>query len=178
MLHRGRVVLQLDKTVVQCKAVSFKGAEFTLGSQVHVHTSVNYFNESGPFVHDAAVTWIERVSTAGFSVCALKAGRNDRLTPDSGLTFVDYIACQGAPTGSMAGEVNITQWWEGTTCKIVDIPKVSIYIPQSSTKCSLHKLWILDFYLPCFHGPRASRLGHKRKEKTRSITCRTDLALG
>ena len=28
------------------------------------------------------------------------------------------------------------------------------------------------FFLPCFHGPRASRLGHKRKEKTRSITCR------
>ena len=24
------------------------------------------------------------------------------------------------------------------------------------------------FFLPCFHGPRASRLGHKRKEKTRS----------
>ena len=34
------------------------------------------------------------------------------------------------------------------------------------------------FFLPCFHGPRASRLGHKRKEKTRSITCRTELALG
>ena len=34
------------------------------------------------------------------------------------------------------------------------------------------------FFLPCFHGSRASRLGHKRKEKTRSITCRTDLALG
>ena len=32
------------------------------------------------------------------------------------------------------------------------------------------------FFLPCFHGPRASRLGHKRKEKTRSITCRTDRA--
>ena len=34
------------------------------------------------------------------------------------------------------------------------------------------------FFLPCFHGPRASRLGHQRKEKTRSITCRTDLTLG
>ena len=34
------------------------------------------------------------------------------------------------------------------------------------------------FFLPCFHGPRASHLGHKRKEKTRSITYRTDLALG
>ena len=34
------------------------------------------------------------------------------------------------------------------------------------------------FFLPCFHGPRASRLGHKRKEKTRSITCRTDSIMG
>ena len=34
------------------------------------------------------------------------------------------------------------------------------------------------FSLHCFHGPRASRLGHKWKEKTQSITCRTDLALG
>lgn len=124
MLHRGRVTLQLDKTEVQCKPVAFKGAEFNLGGFIHILTSINYFNETGPFVHDAAVTWVEEVSTDGFSVCALKTGRNDRLTPDSGLTFVDYIACQGTPPGSMAGEVNITQWWEGTTCKIVDIPKV------------------------------------------------------
>ena len=27
----------------------------------------------------------------------------------------------------------------------------------------------LRFFLPCFHGLRASRLGHKRKEKPRSI---------
>ena len=32
------------------------------------------------------------------------------------------------------------------------------------------------FFLPCFHSPRASRLGHNRKGKTRSITCRTDRA--
>ena len=32
------------------------------------------------------------------------------------------------------------------------------------------------FFLPCFHGSRASRLGHKRKGKPRSITCRTDRA--
>ena len=27
------------------------------------------------------------------------------------------------------------------------------------------------FFLPCFHGPRVSHLGHKREEKTRFITC-------
>ena len=33
------------------------------------------------------------------------------------------------------------------------------------------------FFLPCFHGPRASRLSHTRKEKTWCITCRTGLAI-
>ena len=33
----------------------------------------------------------------------------------------------------------------------------------------------LRFFLPCFHGPRASHVGHKRKEKTWSITCRRAL---
>ena len=32
-------------------------------------------------------------------------------------------------------------------------------------------------FLYCFHGLRVSRLGHTRKKKFRSITCRTDLAL-
>ena len=32
-------------------------------------------------------------------------------------------------------------------------------------------------FLPCFDGSCALRLGHKRKEKTGSITCRTDLTL-
>ena len=32
------------------------------------------------------------------------------------------------------------------------------------------------FFFPCFHDPRASCLGYKRKEKTRSITCRTERA--
>ena len=32
------------------------------------------------------------------------------------------------------------------------------------------------FFLPCFDGPGASRLGHKRKENSRSITCRMDRA--
>ena len=34
-----------------------------------------------------------------------------------------------------------------------------------------------SFFLPCFHSPCSSCLGHKRKGKTRSITCCMDLAL-
>ena len=36
------------------------------------------------------------------------------------------------------------------------------------------KLWIVVFSFLVFMARRASRLGHKRKEKTRSITCRTE----
>lgn len=76
-------------------------------------------------MHDAAVSWAESVSTKGFTVCALKVGRNDRKTPDSGLTFVDYFMFQGSPTGSVSGRAKISDWWEGTTCKKVHLPLVS-----------------------------------------------------
>jgi len=70
------------------------------------------------------VTWTEKINSTSFSVCALKAGRGDRPTPDRGLTFVDYIAYQGAPREAVAGEEKISDWWDGTTCKKVDFPQV------------------------------------------------------
>ena len=57
-------------------------------------------------------------------------------------------------------------------------PCYIINILLASFARSVRQVMDPRFFLPCFHGPRASRLGHKRKEKTRSITCRTDLALG
>ena len=76
---------------------------------VRVQTTINYFNYSGNFIHDAAVTWVENVNLSSFDVCALKAGRLDRLTPDGGLTFVDFIAFQEAPKSSTAGQVIMTK---------------------------------------------------------------------
>ena len=113
---------------MQCKTVSVKASTFQFSLAVRVETSINYFNNSdSSFVHDAAVSWAEEISLSSFQVCALKAGRNDRLTPDNGLTFVDYIAYQGAPEGTVTGETLINNWWEGTTCQTVKLPSVSIH---------------------------------------------------
>ena len=104
--------------------VVFKPEDFASDSAVHVQVSVNYFNATGNFVHDAAVAWAEGITYMNFSACALKAGRNDRLTPDKGLTYVDYIAYQAAPKGAVAGEESLSKWWDGTTCTQVGLPQV------------------------------------------------------
>ena len=120
--------LRLSTTVVQCKEVVILPNKFNsnlaVAGKMYVVTTINYFNSSTGFVHDAAVSWTESISTSGFTVCALKAGRNDRTTPDSGLTFIDYFIFQGAPTGTVTGRKKISDWWEGTTCKTVDLPLV------------------------------------------------------
>jgi len=116
----------LNTTDVQCKTVSFKKAEFESSrGRVYVQTSINYFNYSGNFIHDAAVTWVENVNLDTFEVCALKAGRAERLTPDGGLTFVDFVAFQECPVGAIGGRLQMPpNWWDGTTCKIVPFEKV------------------------------------------------------
>ena len=124
ILHRGRVPLKLDTSDVQCKTVTFTPANFKNYMAIRVETSINYYSSNGSFVHDAAVSWAEEISISSFQVCVLKAGRLDRLTPDSGLTYVDYIAYQSAPVGSVTSEELLNDWWEGTTCKIIKLPAV------------------------------------------------------
>ena len=126
VFERGRVILRLNTTDVQCKTVSFKKAAFESGrGSVYVQTSINFFNYSGDFIHDAAVTWVENVNINTFEVCALKAGRAERLTPDGGLTFVDFVAFQECPVGAIAGRLQMpSNWWDGTTCKTVAFEKV------------------------------------------------------
>ena len=85
-----------------------------------MQTTINYFNHTGSFVHDAAVTWVESVNINSFQVCALKAGRAERVTPDGGLTFIDYVAFQEAPVDTVAGQATMTDWWDGSKC--MDIP--------------------------------------------------------
>lgn len=126
VFERGRVTLRLNTTDVQCKAVFFTDAEFESSrGNVYVQTSINYFNYSGNFIHDAAVTWVENVNMHFFEVCALKAGRAERLTPDGGLTFVDFMAFQESPVGAISGRLQMpSDWWDGTTCKTVAFEKV------------------------------------------------------
>ena len=105
---------------MRCKKVYLKTRIFQSSKgNVRVQTTINYFNNSGSFIHDAAATWVENVNLSSFDVCALKAGRLDRLTPDSGLIFVDSIAFQEAPKSASAGQVIMTNWWDGTHCESV-----------------------------------------------------------
>jgi len=131
VFERGRVILRLNTTDVQCKTVSFKKAPFESGrGSVYVQTSINFFNCSGDFIHDAAVTWVENVNINTFEVCALKAGRAERLTPDGGLTFVDFVAFQECPVGAIAGRLQMpSNWWDGTTCKTVAFEKPFSDVP-------------------------------------------------
>ena len=105
---------------MRCRTVSFKNGTFDSSrGRVRIQTTINYFNYSGNFIHDAAVTWVEKVTLNSFEVCALKAGRAERSTPDGGLTFVDFIAFQEAPKSAAAGQVVMQNWWDGTQCKSV-----------------------------------------------------------
>ncbi|XP_067055015.1 uncharacterized protein [Acropora muricata] len=122
VLERGRVALRMNTTDVQCKTVHFKPTSFQSNEgKINVQTSINYFNSTASFVHDAAVTWVESVTYLNFKLCALKAGRAERLTPDDGLTFVDYVAIQESPAGAAAGHLRMPmKWWDGTTCEKLD----------------------------------------------------------
>ena len=105
---------------MRCRKVYFKTGSFQNNKgNIRVQTTINYFNYSGNFIHDAAVTWVENVNLTSFDVCALKAGRLDRLTPDNGLTFVDFIAFQEAPKSASAGQVIMSNWWDGPRCEAV-----------------------------------------------------------
>ena len=75
------------------------------------------------YVHDAAVSWIEDVSYENFTACVMAAGYNERKS--SANVSIDWIAYQGAPVGGISGEVRMSQWWTGTTCKTVNFPSVS-----------------------------------------------------
>ena len=121
VIQRGRVVLRLDMIDVQCRLVKFKASFEASRGSVHLQTSINYFNHTGSFVHDAAVTWVESVNLTSFEVCALKAGRAERLTPDGGLTFIDYVAFQEAPVDTVAGQALMSDWWDGTNCQSIKL---------------------------------------------------------
>ena len=120
VLQGGRVALRLATKDVRCKKVYLMEGIFQSSKgNVRVQTTINYFNYTGNFIHDAGVTWVENVNLSSFDVCALKAGRLDRLTPDDGLTFIDFIAFQEAPKSASAGQVVMPNWWDGTQCKSV-----------------------------------------------------------
>ena len=125
LYFRGRAFVYLGNSEAQCRGVSLINSTFITNKHVHVQLAVNYFNSSGNFTHEAAVAWTEDVSATKFRICVLTAGRLDRLPPDGGLTYVDFLAYQGNPVGSVTGHENLMSWWDGTSCKEVVLPQVS-----------------------------------------------------
>ena len=91
-----------------------------------VQITVNHIDTSDKsYVHDAAVSWIEKVSYDRFTTCVMAAGYNERKS-NANVT-VDWMAYQGTPVGGVAGEVQLSQWWTGTTCSAVNFPSVSLF---------------------------------------------------
>ena len=105
-----------------CQVVQFDPLTFYPDKHVHVQISVSHVNDTTP-VHDAAVSWVENVGVNNFTFCVMESGRNEG--PPHGFATVEYMAYQGAPSGSLAGLVSIPEWWTGTKCQTVDLSEVS-----------------------------------------------------
>ena len=109
-----------------CEEIRLKLYVFYPDKPLEVQITVNHIDTSDKsYVHDAAVSWVENVSYDRFTTCVMAAGYNERKSKSN--VTVDWMAYQGAPVGGVAGEVRISQWWTGTTCKSVNFPSVGIF---------------------------------------------------
>ena len=110
-----------------CDVIRLKPYVFYPDKPLEVQITVNHIDTSDKlYVHDAAVSWVENVSYDRFTACVMAAGYNERKSKAN--VTVDWMAYQGAPVGGVAGEVRISQWWTGTTCKSVNFPSVRTFI--------------------------------------------------
>ena len=89
------------------------------------------------YVHDAAVSWVEDVSYDRFTAGVMAAGDNERKSQSN--VTVDWMAYQGAPVGGVVGEVRISQWWTGTTCKSVLFPSVGTFSYYRDSATQVHE---------------------------------------
>ncbi|XP_031570080.1 uncharacterized protein LOC116304478 [Actinia tenebrosa] len=122
-LERGRTSLSstpVDGTM--CKEVRFRPFAFYPDKRVHVHLTVNHFNTTNlDYVHDAMASWVENVNYQEFTACMTMAGRSVR--PRVAQATFDWFAYQGAPDGGVTDRTRLDEWWTGTTCKTVKLPK-------------------------------------------------------
>ncbi|KAL9961296.1 hypothetical protein ACROYT_G030208 [Oculina patagonica] len=104
-----------------CEVIRLKPYVFYPDKPLEVQITVNHIDTSDKsYVHDAAVSWVENVDYDRFTACVMAAGFNERKSHAN--VTVDWMTYQGAPVGGVAGEVRISQWWTGTTCKAVNFP--------------------------------------------------------
>ena len=109
-----------------CEVIRFRPFVFYPDKPIQVQITVNHIDTSDMnYVHDAAVSWIEDVTYEQFTACVMAAGYNERKSRAN--VSIDWIAYQGAPVGGVTGEVRMSQWWTGTTCKTVNFPSVRFF---------------------------------------------------
>ena len=107
-----------------CEIIPLKPFVFYPDKPIEVQLTVNHIDTSDKlYVHDAAVSWVENISTHQFTACVMAAGFNERKS-NANVT-VDWMAYQGAPVGGVSGKERMSQWWTGTTCKTVNFPSVN-----------------------------------------------------
>ena len=118
-----------------CEVIHLKPYVFYPDKPIQVQITVNHIDTNNKsYVHDAAVSWVENISYDRFTACVMAAGFNERQSTAN--VTVDWMAYQGAPVGGVAGEVQISQWWTGTTCVTVNFPSVSsVVIFVVSSRC-------------------------------------------
>ena len=122
---RDEVVRTQSWATTACEEIPLNENTFYPDKPIHIQISVNHFNFTHPdWVHEAAVSWGERVGRTSFTACVTEAGRNERRNGDNFAT-VDWLAYQGAPDGGVAGEVDMPTWWTGSSCQTVKLPDVS-----------------------------------------------------
>ena len=116
-----------------CEVIRLRPYVFYPDKPLEVQITVNHIDTSDKsYVHDAAVSWVENVSYDRFTACVMAAGYNERKS--KAYVTVDWMAYQGAPVGGVAGEVRLSQWWTGTTCKSVNFPSVGYFSCHFTTQ--------------------------------------------
>ncbi|CAH3133263.1 unnamed protein product [Porites lobata] len=142
-----------------CQVIRFRPFVFYPDKPIQVQITVNHIDTSDVnYVHDAAVSWIEDVTYEQFTACVMVAGYNERKSRAN--VSIDWIAYQGAPVGGVTGEVRMSQWWTGTTCKTVKFPSVnfskepSVFVTVAHHHAGLKRdaasIWLEDISLSSF----------------------------
>ncbi|CAH3133140.1 unnamed protein product, partial [Porites lobata] len=140
-----------------CEVIRFQPFVFYPVKPIQVQITVNHIDTSDMnYVHDAAVSWIEDVTYEQFTACVMAAGYNERKSHAN--VSIDWIAYQGAPVGGVTGEVRMSQWWTGTTCKTVNFPSfskepsvfVTVAHHHPGLKRDAASVWLEDISLSLF----------------------------
>ncbi|CAH3188037.1 unnamed protein product [Porites lobata] len=134
-----------------CEVIGFRPFVFYPDKPVQVQVTVNHIDTRDMnYVHDAAVPWIEDVTYQLFTAYVMAAGFNERRSRAN--ASIDWIAYQGAPEGGISGEVHMSQWWTGTTCKTVRFPSFpkepSVFVTVAHHHAGLKRdaasIWLED----------------------------------